>query len=361
MPLENFRFFSKEWAVFALCLVVLVAFYFSLGVTGPLFLIAWFLAYLSFPIVRLLEGRSMSRAGAVAVTISFVVLLLLAVAAILGPWVYREIKQLIQELPGMIEWMSDRINEFSVWISGRLNIEAQEFEFNFQEAWLVRLQEMQISDLQTVRPFLTSGLGFILYLVQLALLPIFYIYLLLHFDRIPTLIERMIPAQILPHYQRYAAKFDSLILGYIQGLFLVCCFLAFSYALGLSLSGVRFGLVVGIVAGFLSFIPYLGFFAGITVSTLLILIYGQGFWIWIGFALTFGIAQLIESYYLTPRLVGSRVGLHPLAVILLVIAGANVAGLAGMIIAIPLGAMLWIVLDDLLVEKQRREGGELPD
>jgi len=355
------RYLPKEWLIFGICLFVLIIFYFTLGVTGPLFLIAWFFAYLTFPFIKFLERRGARRAQAVGITIALLVFILFGIIALLGPWLYAEARQLVNELPGIFEWVSDRLTDLHEWLVVRFNVETEDFGILLRENWIARFQDLGFDDIELVKPFVTGGIGIALFVAQLLLLPIFYIYLLFHLDRIPGLIERMIPAQVLPTYQRYIIKFDRLILGYIQGMFLVTCFLAFSYAVGLSLSGVQFGFIVGIFAGFISFIPYLGFFVGIALTVLLILVYGGGLGTWIGFVLTFTIAQLIESYYMTPRLVGSRVGLHPIVVILLIIAGANMAGLAGMIIAIPLGAMIWILIDDLLNEKQKTELGDLPD
>lgn len=355
MQIQWHRLISKEWLIFAICALVLIGFYFALGVTGPLFLIAWFLAYLSFPLVSWLERRGFKRGHAVGLSILLFVFIIFAIIGLLGPWLYSEIGELIKSLPEMLDWIAKKITNMRNWFAVQFHLGADDVETRFHEAWTRQIQDFDIEDFGAIRPFVTGGINFVFFLLQLILLPIFYVYLLFHFDRIPYLVERILPAQVLPTYQKYLNKFDKLILGYIQGMFLVCCFLAVAYSIGLSLSGVKFGAIVGIIAGLLSFIPYLGFFVGALITVMLILIYGSGWGVWIGGALTFGIAQAIESYYLTPHLVGERVGLHPLIVILLIIAGANLGGLAGMIIAIPLGAMVWIVLDDLLVAKQEEE------
>lgn len=351
----------KEWLVFWLCCLVLVVFYFSLRVTGPLFLLAWFAAYVSFPVVRWLEKRGVRRSAAISICLLMVVCILTMVVALIGPWIFKEARQLVESLPSIVQWVSDRVSDLSAYISQRFNVRMDGMEDGLQRNWEERLKDLELADLENVKPVLSSGVDFFLFILQLALVPIFYIYLLFHFERIPQLIERIIPSETIETYRRYIRKFDHMILGYLQGLFVVSCFLAVAYSVGLSLSGVRFGAVIGVLAGLLSFIPYLGGLFGGIMAVLMTLIYGEGIGIWIGIALTFIIAQSIESYVLTPKVVGGKVGLHPLVVILLVIAGANVAGLAGMIISIPLGAMAWIIIDDLLAQKQKRERGDLPD
>jgi predicted PurR-regulated permease PerM len=128
---------------------------------------------------------------------------------------------------------------------------------------------------------------------------------------------------------------DGVLGGFIRGQILVALCLAVLYSAGLLITGLRFGVVIGVTAGILSVIPYVGFLIGLLASAVVVLVDFSGWGLVFGVAATFGVSQLIEGYVLTPRFVGNRVGLNPLETLIAVLVGGEMGGFAGLLIAIP--------------------------
>ena len=137
----------------------------------------------------------------------------------------------------------------------------------------------------------------------------------------------------------YVRMIDGVLGGFIRGQIVVALALAVLYSTGLLITGLRFGVIIGVAAGILSVIPYVGFFVGILVSSVIVLVDFSGWGMVIGVAATFGVSQVIEGYILTPKLVGNKVGLNPLETLIAVLVGGEVGGIVGLLIAIPTGGI----------------------
>ena len=120
--------------------------------------------------------------------------------------------------------------------------------------------------------------------------------------------------------------------------------MAVFYAVGLSLTGIDLGVLIGLLTGILSFIPYFGFLTGVVLSVLLGLAQGAGWGVWIGLLIVFSLGQVLESYILTPKLVGDKVGLHPVWVIFALLAGGALFGFVGILVAVPFAAVIGVLL-----------------
>ncbi len=135
---------------------------------------------------------------------------------------------------------------------------------------------------------------------------------------------------------------DEVLSAFLRGQFLVMCSLGVIYSTGLWLVGVQFALVLGVVAGLASIVPYLGFVVGILASCVLAYVQFQEWTILLWVALVFGVGQVLESVLLTPVLVGDRIGLHPVAVIFALMAGGQIAGFVGVLVALPVSAVIMV-------------------
>ena len=188
--------------------------------------------------------------------------------------------------------------------------------------------------------FFASSLGLFTAIINLALLPIFTFYLLSEWDRIVGFVAALVPTRHRPTVGRLAASVDERLAAFVRGQITVCCVLALLYSVGLWLAGVDLAFTVGILAGALFVVPYLGTVVGATLGSVLCLMkFGVDIHlVYVGLA--FAIPQFIESWYLTPKVVGDKVGLHPLVVMIALLAGGGLAGIWGMLLAIPLTAVL---------------------
>jgi predicted PurR-regulated permease PerM len=169
-------------------------------------------------------------------------------------------------------------------------------------------------------------------------------YLLRDWDRMVARIWDAVPPDLQPAVQRLAADMDEVLAGFIRGQGLVCLFLAVFYGVGLWLVGLRYGLIIGLLTGFFSFIPYIGMTLGLAVGLAVAAFQFQDL-VMIGLVLAiFALGQFIEGNLISPRLVGSRIRLHPVWVIFAVLAGTVWAGFLGTLLAVPVAAVIGVLL-----------------
>ncbi len=169
-----------------------------------------------------------------------------------------------------------------------------------------------------------------------------------HFEHIQRTLLNLVPQNYQESCRYYLRRFNTVLSAFIRGQLIDCLVLAVIYSFGLWISGVKFGFLIGLLAGFLTIIPYVGAWVGAIGAILLSLVYQAEFAQYLGIAITFAIAQSVEGFIIQPLVIGNKVGLAPLTTILLVIAGGNIGGFVGLLIAIPLGGMAQIVILDLL-------------
>ena len=304
------------------------------------FVVAAMLGWLGDPLVDRLQRAGRSRP--VAVTLVFVLMLLVLVLAvvILVPMIERQIVTLVEALPQYRAWFVDTALP---WVEARTGVQIS--------AWLdpQRLFELVRSHWQqaggvaaTLFGYLSnSGLAFLAWIANIVLLPILTFYFLRDWDLLVERVAAMIPRDHIGTVTRLARESDEVLGAFLRGQFIVMLALGAIYAIGLSVVGLNLGLLIGIIAGLISFVPYLGAATGIVLAVLAALVQAQGFDIkllaLVGVVFTVG--QLIESYILTPRIVGDRIGLHPVAVIFAIMAGGQLFGFVGMLIALPVAAV----------------------
>ncbi len=192
---------------------------------------------------------------------------------------------------------------------------------------------------------LTSAASLLNVVVLFIIVPVVAVYLLLDWDRMIAKIDDLLPRDHAPVIRRLAQEIDQTLAAFIRGMGTVCLILGTYYAIGLMLVGLQFGLVVGLVAGLLTFIPYLGVLIGGILAFGLALFQFWGDWVSLGLvAGIFMFGQFVENNLLTPNLVGSSVGLHPVWLILALTVFGSLFGFVGMLVAVPLAAALGVVV-----------------
>src|SRR5690606_40586911 len=189
-----------------------------------------------------------------------------------------------------------------------------------------------------------SGFALIALAANIALLPVVTFFALRDWDLLVARVTSLIPRAQLPTVTRLATESSDVLGGFLRGQFLVMLILGAMYGVGLWLVGLDLGLLIGIIAGLLTFVPYVGPASGVILGCLAALVQFGDWPHLAGVLVVFGVGQLIESYWLTPKMVGDRIGLHPVAVIFAVMAGGALFGFLGMLIALPCAAIANVLL-----------------
>jgi predicted PurR-regulated permease PerM len=184
----------------------------------------------------------------------------------------------------------------------------------------------------------------VMWLTNLVLIPVVWFYLLRDWDRLVAWIDRMLPRSIEPTIAHLARESDAVLGAFVRGQLLVMLALAIYYGVALTLIGISVGPLIGMVAGLLSFVPYLGFITGFAAAIIASLVQ-HGDWTHLLMVVgVFVIGQLLEGYVLVPRLVGEKIGLHPVAVIFAVLAGGYLFGFLGVLLALPAASVILVLL-----------------
>ena len=156
--------------------------------------------------------------------------------------------------------------------------------------------------------------------------------------------KNLVPERFRPTFKEFLNDLNKTLSGFLRGQASVCICLAMYYGIALGLTGINLGAIVGILTGILSFIPYVGFITGLAISAILALAGGASLTQWGFLCAIFLIGNVLEGYILTPRLVGKRVGLHPLWILFAILAGGCLAGFLGVLVAVPVAAVIGVVL-----------------
>ncbi|MET3931268.1 putative PurR-regulated permease PerM [Lysobacter sp. OAE881] len=335
------RFLRRlQWTALALAVCWLV------WVLAPIltpFVFALILAWLGDPLVDRLERAGRSRNVAVTLVFTAMALIVLAGLLILVPLLERQIETLIASWPHYRDWF---MVTALPWVEQRLGIELTDWLDFGHLSQLVRENWDRAGGIAaTVLGYLSrSGFAVIGIVANVALLPVITFFFLRDWDLLVERVASLIPRDHLDVVSRLAHESSEVLSAFLRGQFLVMLVLGVMYGLGLWAVGLDLGILIGLIAGLLTFVPYLGPASGILLGVIAALVqYGD--WQHVaGVLVVFGIGQVIESYVLTPKLVGDRIGLHPVAVIFAVLAGGQLFGFLGMLLALPVSAVVNVLL-----------------
>lgn len=315
---------------------------------GPIltpFVLALALAWLGDPLVDRIEATGRSRNTGVVLVFVAMILLITAALLILVPMIERQIATLVAAIPQAQQWL---MQTGIPWFEQKTGLEVMQWMDPDRLIEWVRSHWQQAGGFaKTFFGYVSrSGFTMVTWVVNILLLPILAFYFLRDWDTLVERVASMIPRNHIGTITKLARESDEVLGAFIRGQFLVMIALGVVYAAGLSLVGLKLGLLIGLVAGLISFIPYLGATTGIVMAIAAALVQAQGFdlklLILVGVVFTVG--QLLESYVLTPRIVGDKIGLHPVAVIFAVMAGGQLFGFLGMLLALPVAAVSNVLL-----------------
>lgn len=326
-------------------LAILILLGLLLWLLGPIlapFVVAALLAYLGDPMVDALERLRFSRTGAVVIVFSLMTLGMIGVVLLLIPMLERQVGTFIEQLPRYKDWITDVLLP---WIRSHTGVDIGELDLESLVAMVKEHWQKAGGFAATLLGGISkSGLFILGWVANLMLIPVVGFYLLRDWDIMVDKIRRLIPRPIEPIVARLAAESDSVLGGFLRGQLGVMLALGTVYSVGLWLAGIDLAFLIGMIAGLISFIPYLGAIVGVGIGLIAALVqYGDWTHVLLVCAV-FGVGQTLESVLLTPLLVGDRIGMHPVAVIFAVMAGGQLFGFVGVLLALPVAAVVMVVL-----------------
>ncbi|RUL69223.1 AI-2E family transporter [Dyella choica] len=328
---------SRRWQMLAIIITLGLLVWLLAPVLMP-FAVAAMLAYLSDPLADRLERLGLGRSLAVSIVFVLLILVIAAALLLLVPLIVRQIENLVLNFPHYVEWGRDRALP---WVQAKLHLDPKAFDTDR----LVDQIKQHIGSIGTVLGKISrSGVSVVAWLTNLLLIPVVWFYLLRDWDRLVAWIDRMLPRSVEPTVAHLARESDAVLGAFVRGQLLVMLALAIYYGVALTLVGISVGPLIGMVAGLLSFVPYLGFITGFGASLIASLVQ-HGDWEHLLLVVgVFVVGQLLEGYVLVPRLVGEKIGLHPVAVIFAVLAGGYLFGFLGVLLALPAASVILVLL-----------------
>ena len=329
-----------QWGLVALIVAALV---WALAPVLTPFVVAALFGWLGDPLVDRLERAGRSRNTAVILVFTLMALLVVLAALILVPLIERQIMTLVDSLPRYRDFF---LGTVLPWLERRTGLQLT--------VWLdpVRIFDLVRSHWEsaggvaaTIVAYVSrSGFAMLAWIANIVLIPVLAFFFLRDWDVMVERVAALVPRDHLDTVSRLARESSEMLGGFLRGQFLVMLILGAMYGIGLWIVGLDLGLLIGIIAGLFTFVPYLGPTSGIVLGVIAALVqYGDWKHV-LGVLIVFGIGQVIESYWLTPKLVGNRIGLHPVAVIFAVLAGGQLFGFLGMLLALPVAAIANVLL-----------------
>lgn len=315
-----------------------------LGAVLTPFVVAAVLAYALTPLVDRLDalGRGrVPRVVAVIVVELLFILVLVSIALMVVPIVAKEVPLMRAQLPVLFEKLDGSLSpwlaQFGIHVSldvGSLKAQVLKYLNTNYDELLTRL----LSSLK-----LGGSVAFTL-VFNAVLIPVALFYLLLDWDRFVHRVLELVPPRNRPSVDSFTQEADQVLGQYLRGQLLVMLTMAVFYSTGLALFGLDLALPIGLFTGLAMFVPYLGFGIGLVLATLAGILQFASVKALVMVAAVYGTGQVIEGFYFTPRLVGERIGLHPLAVIFALLAFAQLFGFVGVLVALPASAVLLVAI-----------------
>lgn len=319
------------------------------------------LAYLGNPLVSRLMRLGLSRNWAVSLAFFTLLIAVVVALAFLIPMLWKQFIYVEAKLPALLSW----VNRNAIpWLEKHLRVDINRLDMELIGQWLSGYwTEAGAVASNVLTRVAQSSLNVLGILAMVGLVPVVTFYLLLDWDDLLQRIRDLLPRHVEPVVSGLARECDEVLAAFVRGQLLVMVSLGVVYSVGLQIVGLKLALIIGMVAGLGSIIPYFGFAIGIVSATVAAAIqFGDArnvMMVWGVFA----VGQAIEGWILQPYLVGDRIGLHPVAVIFSIMAGGQLFGFFGMLLALPVAAVIMVLLRHAHARYQQSrlyQGAEAP-
>lgn len=333
----------KYWGI-ATAVFLLALWY--LGQVIMPFLLGGAIAYFLDPVADRLERMGCTRVVATAIITLVAVLIFIIMALMIVP-------TLVQQSIALVGAAPELFSNLQAFLTERIPALMDE-NSSLRQSLDSLGKTIEGKGGEFLNSLISSALSIVNVLVLLVITPVVAFYLLLDWDRMVTRIDSLLPRDHAPVIRQVAADIDRTMASFLRGQGTVCLILGTFYAISLMLVGLNFGLVAGFIAGALTFIPYVGALVGGALAIGLALFQFWGEWWSIGLVVgIFAIGQVLEGNVITPKLVGSSVGLHPVWLIFALSAFGTLFGFVGMLVAVPVAAAIGVITRFLVAEYKR--------
>jgi predicted PurR-regulated permease PerM len=333
---------SRRWQWLVLAVLVGGLVWLLAPILTP-FVISALFGWLGDPLVDRLEARGRSRHTAVLIVFAVMLAALSLVMLVLVPLLWEQVQHLFDWLPQLAAWAT---SVALPWIKQRFRLDLAPYVDPAYVFGLVRSHWEEAGGIAATILGRVSASGLLVFglLANVALVPVLSFYFLRDWDLMVTRVRELVPRPLLPTVVQLARESDAVLGSFLRGQLSVMLALGSVYAIGLWAVGLDLGLLIGFIAGLVSFVPYLGAFVGVSAAVIATLVQ-HGDLLHLALVLgVFALGQTLESFVLTPWLVGDRIGLHPVAVIFAIMAGGKLFGFLGVLLALPVAAVGMVLL-----------------
>lgn len=332
----------KYWGLLALVFLLML---YALGNVILPFIVGGAIAYFLDPVADKLEAAGLSRIAATSViAVAMLLLVVLLVLAVI-PTLISQLTALVNSAPEIFH----KLQAFLISKFPSLTDETSTIRLSLTKIGA----SIQARGGELANTLIGSALSVISAVVFLVVVPVVAIYMLLDWDKMVAKIDAMLPLDHAPVVRQLAKDIDRVLAAFVRGQLSVCLALGTFYSVTLMLAGLQFGLIVGAIAGAITFIPYVGALVGGTLAIGLALFQFWGDWVSIGVvAGIFAVGQFLEGNVITPRFVGKSVGLHPVWLLFSLSAFGSLFGFVGMLVAVPVAASLGVLARFAIIQYQ---------
>lgn len=329
-------------------LLTLITGYLLRDVLTP-FLFAFILAYILNPLVELLEKWKISRGLSISIILLFLSGIFISGIVFIVPIIQYEISLLIKKMPGYLELIKANVIPY---IEERLNIKIPATADEIFNEAILRVKGLSPETISPIVSFIgrafSSLWGIFGALLSIVIIPVVTIYLLKDFKVIKERVKEYIPRGKKKLWIEKIDEVNTILGKFLRGQLLIAFIEGVIFSIGLSLIGIDMAILVGIMAGLGSIVPYLGFFFGLSVSIILSLLEFHDFAHILWVLALFGGVQALETVVLSPKIMGKKVGLHPVIIILSIMTGGYIFGFFGILLAVPFTAVMKVFLTSSL-------------
>ncbi len=332
---------SRKWMTLAVLLIAGWLLYLIAPVLSP-FVMGAVLGYLGDPLVDRLETRKVSRTLGVVIVFAIFSTLVIISLLLLLPLINKQLVIMYESIPGFLNWINKTVIP---WVKEETGLSLMILEPKVLLGAIdSNLQSAGSIVAGLLKSIGSSGMAFALWLTNLVLVPVVAFYLMRDWDDLVLNIKNMLPRNNVATVNRLAREMDEVLGAFLRGQLLVMLALGIIYSIGLWIVGLNVALIIGLIAGLASIVPYLGVIIGIGAAIVATFLQFGDLSMVIYVMIVFGVGQMLESMVLTPLLVGDKIGLHPVAVIFAIMAGGQLFGFIGILVALPVAAIIMVLL-----------------
>lgn len=342
---------KSAWIVMGFWIVILLTIIWLINIFNPIlfpFVVSMIFAYLLNPMINWLQTKGTNRFASILIVMGSFFLIVIGLLLWVIPALIIQITEFIAEFPSVAQNLNDKIIALVEGIQNKLPFIEAASEQSIQEriqVWLTEhSKEIWVVGQNIVTKLFGTGARIIGFLSLIFLTPVITVYLLMDWDKFVAAIQHNIPRDYISYAAEIFTEMNNVLSGFLRGQLLVCTILAIWYSISLSVVGLPYGVLIGILIGFFAFIPYLGTWLGVLLGLGTAVAQFDNIFKVIAVGIVLIIGQLVESNYLSPKLVGDRVSLHPVWTIFALFAGGTIAGFTGVLLAVPVAACVGVLV-----------------